>query len=122
MVEDDQGGALVAATKPFGQFLLEQRNGALHGELSDRLREMVEAVVQHRKAGTLTITITVKPLSSAGQYLVADEVKSKAPEADRGASLFFADGRGNLSRTDPRQPELPLREVPESAEAREVVS
>ena len=107
--------------KPFSQFLLEQRNGSLHGELSDTLRELVEAVVQHGKPGALTLTVKVSPTKSYGQYEVVDEVKVKAPEPDRGASLFFADDRGNLSRSNPRQPELPLREVPgQSDEVREV--
>lgn len=114
-------GEIVTTTKPFGQFLLEQRNGALHGELSDRLREVVEGVVQHGKAGALTLLVTVKPSGVGAQFLVTDEVRVKVPEADRGASLFFADQRGNLSRSDPRQPELPLREVMTSEpEVREV--
>lgn len=121
-VSDVERGELVSATKPFGQFLLEQRNGGLHGELSDALRELVEAVAQHGKAGSLTLTVKVSPTKSFGQFEVVDEVKAKLPEPERGGSLFFADDRGNLSRTNPHQPELPLREVPrnDSDTAREV--
>jgi hypothetical protein len=104
-------GEIVSATKPFGQFLLEQRNGGLHGELSDRLREVVEAVAEHGKVGALVLTVTVKPTGASGQYIVSDAISAKVPEADRGASLFFADDHGNLSRTDPRQPELPLQDI-----------
>lgn len=98
---------------PFTQFLVEQRQGGLHGDLSESLQQLVAAVEEHGKAGTLTLTIRVTPTSKgASTYFVTDDVKVKKPEADRGASLFFSDGHGNLSRTDPRQPELPLREVP----------
>lgn len=103
----------VSPTKPFSQFLIEQRGGALHGELSEKLQELVAAVAEHDKGGTLSLTITVKPAGTGtSMYVVADEVKVKTPLGERGASLFFADGEGNLSRSDPRQPELPLREVP----------
>lgn len=124
MSTEVEHGELVSATKPFGQFLLEQRNGGLHGELSDRLREVVEAVVEQGKPGTLTLTVTIKPAGNGtNQFIVGDDIKAKAPEPERGASLFFADRRGNLSRTDPRQPELPLQEVPTpQADVREVGS
>lgn len=99
--------------KPFSQFLVEQRRGGLHGELSDRLQEVVAAVAEHQKPGSLTLTLKIKPAEKGiGQYVVTDEIRAKAPEGARGASLFFADDHGNLSRDDPRQPELPLREVP----------
>lgn len=99
--------------KPFSQFLIEQRAGGLHSEVSEKLQTLVAAVAEHGKAGALTLTISVKPVDgSVGQYVVSDDVKVKAPEPARGASLFFADDVGNLSRSDPRQPELPLREVP----------
>ena len=108
--------------KPFSQFLMEQRGGGMHGELSEKLREVVAAVVEHGKAGQMILTIKVTPLKAAeGQYVVVDDVKCKTPEGDRGASLYFADEDGNLSRSNPSQPELPLREIPaDDGTAREV--
>jgi hypothetical protein len=107
--------------RPFASWLQDQRGGGLHGELTDELADLVTAVREHDKPGTLTLTITVKP--NADSFFVSDEVKVKAPRAERGSSLFFADDTGNLMRRDPRQPELPLREVPDRAEpAREVAS
>lgn len=112
-VDPQTGEVLDEAPKPFSQFLIEQRGGGLHGEVSEKLQTLVAAVAEHGKAGTLTLTISVKPVEgNLGQYVVSDDVKVKAPEPARGASLFFADDVGNLSRSDPRQPELPLREVP----------
>lgn len=112
-VDPATGEVLDASPKPFSQFLVEQRQGGLHSELSEKLSELVAAVAEHGKPGSLTLQISVKPIKeSLDQYLVIDDVKIKAPSGERAASLFFADSRGNLSRSDPRQPQLPLREVP----------
>lgn len=107
--------------KPFTQFFIEQRQGALHAEMSEKLQALVAAVEEHGKSGTLTLTIRVTPTATgANTFFIADDVKVKAPEPDRGASLFFSDGEGNLSRSDPRQPELPLRDLPAPEPIREV--
>jgi hypothetical protein len=88
--------------KPFAAFLHEQRRGALHGELSEKLQELVLAVEEHRKAGTLTLTLSVKPFGD-GTVAITDKIVVKAPEGERGSGIFFADEDGNLSRDDPRQ-------------------
>lgn len=109
--------------KTFTAFLHEQRGGGLHGELTEKLIELVGAVMDHEKAGTLTLTVKVKPAEGSDRTVfVTDEVKAKIPEADRGSSLFFVDSRDQLTRRNPRQPELPLREVPapKPAEHREI--
>jgi hypothetical protein len=98
-------------TRPFAAFLNEQRHGALHGEISTALADVVHAVLEHDKQGSLTLTIKVKPAGD-GAVQVIDHVQIKAPEGDRPAALFFADDHGNLSRNNPHQPELPLREIP----------
>jgi hypothetical protein len=97
--------------RPFSSWLFEQRGGSLHGELTDRLAEVVAAVVEHEKQGTLTLKITVKPGEDADYILVFDDVVAKAPEPAKSAALFYADKQGNLTRNNPRQPQLPLREV-----------
>lgn len=102
-------------TRPFAAWLQEQRNGLLHSELSERLADLVAAIAEHEKGGTLTLTLAIKPSKVYGAVEVEDTVKVKAPEADRDAGLFFADSHGNLSRRDPRQPELPLRDATNDA-------
>lgn len=103
-------------TKPFAQFLQEQRKGVLHTELSEALQELAAAVLEHDKAGTLAVTFTVAPGPEEGTVKVSDRLSLKAPEADKKPSVFWPDDQGNLSRRDPRQPELPLREVPGGAD------
>jgi hypothetical protein len=98
--------------KTFSSFVIEQRNGALHSEASDELATLVKAVQDHNKAGSIQITIHVKPGSKGTNTLVvSDEVKVKAPQGDRPATLFFPDEHGDLHRSDPRQQNLPLRRV-----------
>lgn len=105
--QKDQGPEV----KPFAAWLQEHRQGGLHAELSDALAEIGRAVGEHDKASELTLKIRVAP-NGANTVIVTDDLKVKTPEAARPASLFFTDSRGNLSRRDPRQPELPLRQVP----------
>ncbi|HEY3021859.1 MAG TPA: hypothetical protein VGJ32_16790 [Solirubrobacteraceae bacterium] len=105
--------------RPFASWLQDQRGGGLHGELSDALAELVAAVREHDKGGSLTLTVKVAP--NGESVMVSDDVKVTPPKPARGASLFFADHQGNLSRRNPAQPELPLREVPaDDADVKEV--
>jgi hypothetical protein len=104
---------------PFTRFLQEHRNGRLQSELADAVNELVEAIVEHGKPGSLTLTLKMKPATKGlgNSLLVTDEVKVKKPMGERGESLFFADDHSNLSRRDPRQPEIPgLTDVSAPAE------
>ena len=95
----------------FWTWLREHKQGALHGELSEQLSELVSAVLEHNKAGTLTIKISVAPTKDGSTVFVSDDVKASVPTADRGGSIMFADDEGNLSRNNPRQMELPMRVI-----------
>jgi hypothetical protein len=78
------------ARRPFASWLTEQRNGALHAELTE-----------------------AKPSAEGYHLFVADNVKVSKPEGERPAALYFHDGQGNLSRRDPNQLTLdqPLRTI-----------
>lgn len=99
--------------KPFADWLQEQRNGLAASELADALNAVVEAVADHGKVGKLTLTVSVKPATKAaqGMVIISDAIKVALPEPDRAESLFFVDVNNNLSRNDPRQQKLPLRDV-----------
>ena len=100
--------------RPFADWLMEQRQGLLHAELTDALNELVAAVNEHSKGGELVLRVKVKPAtkSSHGAVAVADDVMLKKPVGDRAEALFFVDKHSNLTRENPLQPRLPLREVP----------
>lgn len=97
--------------KPFAAFLQEQRGAVLHAELSDGLAELVRTARLTGKTGTLTLQIKVAPQKDGETLMVTDKVTVKLPEGERGGSLFFDDETGFISRRNPRQPELPFRDV-----------
>jgi len=99
--------------RDFAAALLEIGSGRLHTRLSEQLAEITKAVSETGKKGVLTLKIEVKPLPKADSktLVVTGSSTSKAPESDdcSPTSVFFADEDGNLSRSDPRQMQLPLR-------------
>jgi hypothetical protein len=108
-----------AQRKPFAAFLQEQRNGGLHGELSEQLAELVLACVEHGKKGGLVVKLEVTPNADGLTVTITDTVTLKKPEAARGAGIWFTDDVGNLSRRNPMQQELPLRDLGERKAAGE---
>lgn len=105
--EPDETGDDEVAMRPFAAWLREVQNGRTHDEATTKLAEVVEAVAETGKAGKLTLTFTIKPMKgNTDVLLVEDAVVSKAPQHDRKASIFYPDEHGNLTRTDPHQPEL----------------
>jgi hypothetical protein len=106
-VADASDSSAPPPLKPFGAFLHEHRGAGLHNEAGEKLAEVVAAVIEHGKKGSLTLTINVEPQKGDGNLvIVTDEVKAKVPKAPSPASAFFSDDHGNLSRRDPRQPEI----------------
>lgn len=116
-VNEDTGEILEGRhVRPFAEWMHDQRKGSLASELAEGLNTLVDAVNVHHRGGTLTLKVTVKPASNGdGMVMVTDEVTVKPPEAERPAVIYFVDGDANLSRANPAQPELPLREVPRPA-------
>lgn len=102
--------------RPFTQFLHEQRKGGLHDELSAQLAEVVAAVLETGKQGTLRIDLKIKPAGD-GMVQVFDTTKAGVPVDDTAPSMFYADKHGNVSRSDPRQGEFPLKPVEAGGEA-----
>ena len=92
-------------SKPFDHTLRELRFGECLDELSAEMSKLVAAVGNTGKAGSVTLTIKLKP-AGGGSVEVADDIKSKIPTLPKGSSIFFATPENNLVRNDPRQPDL----------------
>lgn len=108
--------------RTFTQTIDALRFGTLSDELTDKLRDLVATVAFTGKAGSLTLTLALKP-GKGGQIEVFDDIKLKEPKPEKGSSLMFATPENNLQREDPRQLQLPgLRTVPdpETGELRRV--
>lgn len=101
--------------RPFTEVIGDLRSGA-HAQLNERLEEVVEAVIETRRPGEITLKLKIKP-NGDGSVEIEDEIKTKVPELPRGKTIMFVDGDNSLRRTDPRQPDLPLREVAKTSEA-----
>jgi hypothetical protein len=107
MTEDktDQAAATEeVAPKPFATFLLEHARGRTHDELSRKLRDLLAAIDETGKGGSITYKLSIKPeAKTGGAVLVTDDVKATLPVLDRPASIFFVDSHYRLCRNDPRQ-------------------
>lgn len=101
-----------ASPTPFTQFLLQIRGGDLHHELTEALAELSDAVRETGRAGALTIQVKVKQANKGGNAVLVTATHAvKAPAAPAAEALFFVAEGGAISRSDPRQPELPLRDA-----------
>lgn len=75
--------------RPFTDFLRAHRNGLTHDELADALNELVAAVTEEGKSGTLTFTVSIKPMGKGDGLEVAAEVKVKPRWGDFRAEIVF---------------------------------
>lgn len=102
-----------SALQAFSAWLFQQRQGALHAELTIALAELLQAVMATDKEGSLTLTVKVKKAGRGIQMIVSDSVKLNKPTPQVDPSFFFFDeDSGSLTRNDPYQPDLPLQTIP----------
>jgi hypothetical protein len=100
--------------RPFFETLRELRAGHTLEELGEELANLLNAVKETRKSGSITLRIVVKPPKSGGfSYVqVTDEVTVKLPKLDKGDTVFFPTADGGLSRSDQSQRDLPFGTKP----------
>jgi hypothetical protein len=104
-----------AAPRNFGVFLSQVDDGAFIEELSkisDALNDELSRHAQnHSKAkGSLTIVLTFAH-DQKGVVEVHTDLKTKAPKATRSKSIFWQNDKGQLVNKNPKQPDLPFRDV-----------
>jgi hypothetical protein len=92
--------------------LRDIRKGRPVEEATIALADVVRAVDETGKEGSVTITLKIKPAKHGGpeKTLIA-EVKAKKPIAEIAPAVFFSNDEGDLHRFDPRQEEMPLGEA-----------
>lgn len=101
--------------RSFGTFIAEVEDGELHADLSRQLQTLIaelhegRAVGQARATGKLTVTFDF--ILADGVVEVRADIVSKTPKRPRGRSIFWVTPENNLSRRNPRQPDLPFRDV-----------
>lgn len=91
--------------RDFLEVLTEIRGGSCHHELSVALQDATKAAMETGKAGSVGVTIKIKPQGSIQVELV-DTIKKSIPEPNKPSTYMFVDESNNLSRNDQRQMEL----------------
>jgi hypothetical protein len=102
-------------TQAFAVFLQDLRDGRAHSELSAGLADLLAAVKDTGKGGTLTFSLKVKPGArgkDVDKVIITDNVKVDLPKPERGEDFFWVTDSNELSRKHPRQQSLELREAP----------
>ncbi|MFE2998704.1 hypothetical protein ACFXG4_27340 [Nocardia sp. NPDC059246] len=99
--------------RPIVDFIAELRRGAVANEMSEAMHELIAAVQDTRKPGSITLTIKASIQKNHSALSIADVVTKKIPTRPRPESLWFVDANGNPTRSDPSQLEFEgIRVVP----------
>lgn len=97
--------------KSICDFIRDLNGGVVHDELSNGLADLVAAVTDEGKSGTMTVTFSLKPMGKGNGIQVSSETKVKPPKQTAGVTVMFATPENSLQRQDPRQKEMELREI-----------
>lgn len=90
----------------FAFVLMQHSGGRAHTEASKKLAEVVEAVRETGKAGSITVTLKISRDKEMPRVMkIDDSVKAVVPKETR-RSLWFPDDDNRLHRNDPRQEPL----------------
>lgn len=96
----------------FTQILCDIRRGSPVEEATELLSQVVRAVDETGKEGSVTVTLKIKPSKHGGaEKTVLAEVRGKIPVADIAPAVFFSDDEGSLNRTDPDQADMKFEDV-----------
>lgn len=96
----------------FAAVLLGHAGGRAHSEASRKFAEVVKAVQETGKKGTVTVTLTVTRNKDTRRMVkLVDTVRASIPVEDRPGSLWFPDSHGALHRNDPDQHEIEFNQV-----------
>lgn len=97
---------------PFIDIVRQTRKGAISEALNEALAQVNEAVNVTGKAGSVTLTLQVKPqkgsrVGATNQPVSLNfKVKTKLPEEELPEGIFFLTGDNDLVRNDPDQLQL----------------
>lgn len=88
--------------------------GFFIGRATDAEQELVRSIVETGKAGSLTITLSIKPATRGGAMVIRGDVKLKKPAEAPTETMMFATEDGELLVDDPKQMRLDLQVIPEA--------
>lgn len=98
----------------FAAFLVGHLGGRSHEQISAEMHELLGAVAEQGRKGSMTITVVVEPPKGAvdgGPVTIAVGSTVKPPRASAPPAIYFVDPDGNPTRNDPRQLAFDVRDV-----------
>ncbi len=84
------------------EWLSTHKKGEVDLELTQELRNLIGAVQDTGKPGTLTLKLKVSRKSD-NQVTVVEDIQVASPVHNRAEAIYFLDQHFNLTRSDPRQ-------------------
>lgn len=113
--------------RSFAVLLGELEDGALHKDLTEAIKDVTMELehVSSRKGGQAvkgSLTLKLNIVAKDGTIEIVPDLATKTPAVSRRRSIFWRGKDGVLVRSDPNQPDLPLRDVNAQAGAMRTVS
>jgi hypothetical protein len=108
-IDEDTGEIRV---RPFADVLRDLGRGKVVDEAATMLQQLATSVEETGKKGRLVLTVEIAPMKGDnGALLVHAKADLKLPASEPISAVFFTDDVGNLLRDDPRQIQIPLRDL-----------
>jgi hypothetical protein len=108
----------------FAAFLVGHLGGRSHEQISAEMHELLGAVAEHGKKGSLTVTVSVEPSKGhidGAPLTIGIDSALKAPRASAPPAIYFVDGDGNPTRNDPRQiSAFDVRDIPAHTDIKDI--
>lgn len=99
------------SVRPITDVLRQIAGGEFINKASDMMNELVKAVDDSGKQGSITLKITVKKATKSGAMTVTGKSTLTKPLEDPMEVLLFATPEGNLTADNPNQQKLDLKKV-----------
>ena len=109
----------------FSAFLQRQEDGQLIQDLNDAVVEIVaqlnNAVMEHGGVHTAGLGLALSFKIENGAIDVKAEMKTKLPKENRPRTIFWSTPDNHLSAKNPRQEQLPFKDVNDRQEVRDAL-
>ena len=121
------GSVPSGAARSFAVLLGELEDGALLNDLTEEIRNITLELesVSIRKGGQAvkgSLTLKLNVVAKEGTIEIVPDLSTKTPTMSRRRSIFWRGKDGLLVRSDPNQPDLPLRDVNAAGSSMRTVS
>ena len=107
---DERKTRKVGELTPFSEYVRELEAGMIDAEATDLMGELVRAVRDTGKKGSISLKIELVPTDRDGDHihLSVKDLSISKPQPPRDGQLMYSSGDGDLARHNPNQGRLPL--------------